>query len=170
MESESRSLCLTLCDPTDYTIHGTLQARYWSGQPFPSPGDLPNPGIEPRSLKLQVDCLPAEPQGKPKNYRVGSLSLLQQIFLTQESNQGFLHYRWILYQQSYQESPWHLIGTQQMSVERRKGERELKRKGGRKRGRKEKRAIFQVFQAIKNELYFPSNFLKLYCQTTKTVN
>ena len=38
---------------------------YWSGQPFPSPGDLPNPGIEPRSPALQMDSLPAEPQGKP---------------------------------------------------------------------------------------------------------
>ena len=36
--------------------------EYWSGY-FPSPGDLPNPGIEPRSLELQVDSLPAEPQG-----------------------------------------------------------------------------------------------------------
>ncbi|CAN0485584.1 unnamed protein product, partial [Rangifer tarandus platyrhynchus] len=35
--------------------------------PFPSPGDLPNPGIEPRSPILQVDSLPAGPQGKPKN-------------------------------------------------------------------------------------------------------
>jgi len=39
--------------------------EYWSGYPFPSPGDLPNPGIEPRSLALQADSLPAEPQGKP---------------------------------------------------------------------------------------------------------
>ena len=39
-------------------------------------GDLPNPGIEPRSLVLQADSLPAEPQGKPKNIGVGSLSLL----------------------------------------------------------------------------------------------
>ena len=36
--------CPTLCDPMDYTVHGILQAEYWSGQPFPSPGDLPNPG------------------------------------------------------------------------------------------------------------------------------
>ena len=35
--------------------------------PFPSPGDLPNPGIEPRSFALQADSLPSEPQGKPKN-------------------------------------------------------------------------------------------------------
>ena len=52
----------TLCNSMDYTVHGILQ---WSGQPFPSPGDLPNPGIEPRSPALQVDSLPAEPPGKP---------------------------------------------------------------------------------------------------------
>ena len=69
-----------------------------------SPGDLPNPGIEPRSPTLQVDSLPAEPQGKPKNTGVGSLSLPQWIFLTQESNWGPLHCRQILYQLSYQES------------------------------------------------------------------
>ena len=43
---------------------------YWSGLPFPSPGDLPNPGIEPRSPALQADSLPAELQGKPPNYSV----------------------------------------------------------------------------------------------------
>ena len=58
--------------------------EYWSGYPFPSPGDLPNSRIKPRSPTLQVDSLPAEPQEKPKNTRVGSLSLLQWIFLTQE--------------------------------------------------------------------------------------
>ena len=50
--------------------------EYWSGYPFPPPGDLPNPGIEPRAPTLQVDSLPAEPQGKPNNSRVGSLFLL----------------------------------------------------------------------------------------------
>ena len=39
--------------------------EYWSVEPFLSPGDLPNPGIEPRSPTLQVDSLQAEPQGKP---------------------------------------------------------------------------------------------------------
>ena len=72
---------------------------------FPSPADLPNPGIEPRSLTFQADSLPAEPQGKPKNTEVGSLSLLQQIFLTQELKWGLLHCRWILYQLSSQGSP-----------------------------------------------------------------
>ena len=50
--------------------------KFWSGYPFPSPGDLANPGMEPRSPTLQADSLPAEPQGKPKNAGVGSLSLL----------------------------------------------------------------------------------------------
>ena len=39
--------------------------EHWSGQPFPSPGHLPNPGMEPRSPTLQADSLPAEPPGKP---------------------------------------------------------------------------------------------------------
>ena len=68
------------------TVHGVLQARILEWVAFPSPGDLPNPGIKPRSPTLWVDSLPAEPQGKPKNTGVGSLSLLQWIFLTQESN------------------------------------------------------------------------------------
>ena len=46
-------------------------------------GNLPNPGIEPRSPTLQADSLLAEPQGKPKHTGVGSLSLLQWIFPTQ---------------------------------------------------------------------------------------
>ena len=48
--------------------------------------------------------MPAEPPGKPKNTGVGSLSLLQEIFPTQELNQGLLNCRWILYQLSYQGS------------------------------------------------------------------
>ena len=86
--------CPTLCDPMDYTIHGILQARILKWVTIPSPGDLPNPGIKPRTPALQADSLPAEPQGKPKNTIVGSLSLLQQIFPTQELNQGILHCRW----------------------------------------------------------------------------
>ena len=40
--------------------------EYWNGLLFPSPGDLPDPGIEPRSPALQADALPSEPAGKPK--------------------------------------------------------------------------------------------------------
>ena len=78
--------------------------RNFSGE-SPSPGNLPNPGIEPRSPTLQADSLPAEPQEKPKITGVGSLSLLQQIFPTQELNQGLLHCRQTLYQLSYEGSP-----------------------------------------------------------------
>ena len=56
--------------------------------------------VLPRSPVLQADSLPAEPQGKPKNTGVGSLSFLQQIFLAEELNWGLLHCRWILYQLS----------------------------------------------------------------------
>ena len=58
-------LCLTLCDPMDYTVHGILQAGILEWVAFPSPEDLPNPEIEPRSPALLEDSLPAEPQGKP---------------------------------------------------------------------------------------------------------
>ena len=44
---------------------GFSRQEYWSGLPFPSPGDLPNPGIEPGSPALQVDALLSEPPGKP---------------------------------------------------------------------------------------------------------
>ena len=86
----------------DYTVPGILQARILGWVAIPSPGDLSNPGIKSRSPALQADSLPAEPQGKSKNIGVGSLSLLQRIFPTQESNWGLPHCRWILYQSSYQ--------------------------------------------------------------------
>ena len=44
-----------------------FRQEYWSGLPFPSPGDLPDPGIEPRSPAWQADALPSEPPGKPQN-------------------------------------------------------------------------------------------------------
>ena len=103
-------LCLTLCDPMDCSppgssIHGLLQA---SGLSCPPPEDLPNPGIKPRSPTLQVDSLPSEPPGKPKNTGTGSLSLFQGIFLTQEFSQGLCQ---ILYQLSYQGSPPYVLPT-----------------------------------------------------------
>ena len=71
---------LTLCDPMECSppgssVHGILQARILEWVAFPFPGDLLNPGIKPMSL-------PSEPPGKPKNTGMGSLSLLQGIFLT----------------------------------------------------------------------------------------
>ena len=73
-----------LCDPMDYTIRGILQARILEGVGFP----FSRGSSQPRSPTLQVDSLPTEPQGKPKNTGVDSLSLLQQIFQTQEPNWG----------------------------------------------------------------------------------
>ena len=102
-----------------FFVLGILQARIleWVAiySPWNSPGQNTgvsrlsllrgSPGIEPRSPELQVDSLPAEPQGKPKNTGVGSLSLLQWIFPTQESNWGILHCRRILYCLSHQGNP-----------------------------------------------------------------
>ena len=100
-------LCLTICNPMDCMQPARLlcpwgfsRQEYWSGLPCSSPGDHPNPGVKPSSPTLQVDSLPSELPGKLKNTRVGSLSLLQGIFLTQESNQGLLHCRHIVYQLS----------------------------------------------------------------------
>ena len=126
MKVKVTQYCSTLCEPMDYSVHGIFQVRIldWVAFPFSrgssQPMDqiaggfftswttrdalrlLPNPGTEPRSSALWVDSSSAEPQRKPKNIGVGSLSLLQWIFLTQESNQGLLHCRGILYQLSYQ--------------------------------------------------------------------
>ena len=87
---------------------GILQARVLEWVAVPPPGDLPNPGIEPRSPALQVDSLLSAPLGKPKNTGVGDLSMLQVIFPTQELNQGLLHCRWILCQLIYQGRPINL--------------------------------------------------------------
>ena len=71
-ESEVTQSCLTLCDPMDCSppdssIHGIFQARILEWVPFPSPGDLPYPGIEPRSPALQVDALPRNHLGSLSN-------------------------------------------------------------------------------------------------------
>ena len=69
---------------------GFSRQEYWNEFPFPSTGDLPDPGMEPRSPTLQADSLSAASLRKPKNTGVGSLVLLQPIFLTQELNWGLL--------------------------------------------------------------------------------
>ena len=95
----------TLCNPMDYTVHGILHARIleW-GAFFFSRGSS-----QPRD-RTQVSHMAGKfftrwTTAKPKNAGVGSLSLLQWIFPSQESNQGLLHCRQILYQLSYQGSP-----------------------------------------------------------------
>ena len=90
--------------PNSLRSHGLYSPRNSPGENtgMGSHWGSSQPGIKPRSPTLQADSLPAEPQRKPKNTGVGSLSLLQWIFPTQESNRGLLHCRWILYQLSYQ--------------------------------------------------------------------
>ena len=83
--------CLTLCDPMDYSpsgssYHGDSVGNTGVGCHALLQGNLPNSGIEPRSLELQAGSLPTKPPGKPKNTGVGSLPLLKGIFQTQESN------------------------------------------------------------------------------------
>ena len=84
-----------------------LQARILEWIAMPSS----RRSFQPRD-QTQVSCtagsLPSELPGQPKNTGVGSLSLLQSIFLTQELNHGLLHCRQIPYQLSYQGSPMHL--------------------------------------------------------------
>ena len=62
--------CPTLCDPWTVAHQAPLflefsRQEYWSGFPFPSPADLPNPGIKPGYPALQANSLPSEPPGKP---------------------------------------------------------------------------------------------------------
>ena len=63
-------LCPTLCDPWTVVGQGPpsvgfSRQEYWAGLPFPSPGDLPDSGIKPRSPALQAKSLPSEPSGNP---------------------------------------------------------------------------------------------------------
>ena len=80
-ESVVAQSCPTLCDPMDCSLSGSplsmesSRQEYWSGLPFPSPGDLPNSEIEPGSPVLQADSLPSEPPGKPIQEYAGSFFL-----------------------------------------------------------------------------------------------
>ena len=74
MGSENESLSHVRLFATPWTVAHKAslsmefsRQEYWSGYSFPSPGDLPDPGIEPESLALQADSLPSEPTGKPRN-------------------------------------------------------------------------------------------------------
>ena len=72
-KGEVTQSCPTLCDPMAYQVSpsiGFSRQEYWSGLPFPSPGDLPDPGIEPRSSALQADTLPSELPGKPNGWLI----------------------------------------------------------------------------------------------------
>ena len=77
-ESEVAQSCPTLCSLWTVAHQappsmGFSRQEYWSGLPFPSPGNLPDPGIEPRSPTLQADTLTCASPGKPLNTRIQSL-------------------------------------------------------------------------------------------------
>ena len=77
-ESEIPQSCPTLCYPMDcslpgFSVHGIFQARVLEWVAFPSPGDLPDPGIKPRSPALQADALPSEPPGAESEEELKSL-------------------------------------------------------------------------------------------------
>ena len=76
-ESERKSLSRVRLFATPWTVAhqappsmGFSRQVYWSGLPFPSPGDLPNPGIKPRSPAFQADALTSEPPGKLKEHEI----------------------------------------------------------------------------------------------------
>ena len=85
--------CRTLCDFMDCSspgssVHEFSRQEYWSRLPFPSPGDLPNPGIKPKSPTLQADSLLSEPPLNDNNLVIlfhTSLPLLQLLVLTRMS-------------------------------------------------------------------------------------
>ena len=106
--------CLTICDPLDSSHQAPLPMRFpqqepWSELPFPSLGDIPDPGIKPTCPALAGGFFTTEPPEKPlctllhpwdfpgKRTRVGCHFFLQQIFPTQGSNPGLLHCRQMLY-------------------------------------------------------------------------
>ena len=74
------------CSPPGSSIHGILQARVLGGLPFPSPGDLPNPGFKPRSTTLQADTLTSEPPGRPSRPFKCDLSQIPYDNTVEETN------------------------------------------------------------------------------------
>ena len=95
--SLNRESCPVVSDSLQ--LHGLYSP--WNSPGQNTGGDFPTQGSNPGWPTLQMESLPAEPPGKPKNTGVDSLTLLQWIFVTQELNQNLLHCRQILYQLSY---------------------------------------------------------------------
>ena len=97
--------CLTFCDALDCSppgscVQGILQATVLERVALPSYRGSSQPRDQTQVSRITVYSFPSEPRGNPKNTGVGSLSLFQGNFLTQELNRGLLHYRKILYQLS----------------------------------------------------------------------
>ena len=88
LESEVKVKVTQLCPAFGTPWTRFSRPEYWSRKPFPSPGDLPNQGIEPRSPALQADSLPTELSGKPKGKILGKNYF--QVFIL---NVTYSHFR-----------------------------------------------------------------------------
>ena len=97
-------LCLTLCDASDYRVHGILQARILEWVAFPFSRGSSKLRAWTQVSRIAGGFFTYWAKGKPKNTGMGSLYHLQRIFPTQESNWGLLNCWWILYQLNYQGS------------------------------------------------------------------
>ena len=114
LEVKWRSLSCVWLFATPWTIQSMefSKPEHWSGYSERNTGAFlfsrgsSQPRDQTQVPRIADGFLPTEPQRKPKNIGVGSLSLLQRIFLIQESNWSLLHCRQILYQLSYQGSPF----------------------------------------------------------------
>ena len=120
-ESEVTQSCPNLVTPwtVAYQAPPSMEfsrQEYWSGLPFPSAGNLPNPGIKPTSLTLQVILYQLIHQESPRKLEWVGYPFFQHIFLTQESNWDLMHCRYILYQLSYQGCPNSSVSLQQKSI------------------------------------------------------
>ena len=120
-ESEVTQSCPTLVTPwtVAYQAPPSMEfsrQEYWSGLPFPSAGNLPNPGIKPTSLTLQVILYQLNHQESPRKLEWVGYPFFQHIFLTQESNWDLMHCRYILSQLSYQGCPNSSVSLQQKSI------------------------------------------------------
>ena len=93
-----------------FTSWTTRKAQeYWSGKPIPSPGDLPDPGIEQRSPALQVDTLPTVPSGKPALYVSTYKVLIKNLAFGMDSINGTNYwYSWFYFHIQIQNT-WNVI-------------------------------------------------------------
>ena len=111
--------CPTLFNPMDYSPQGSSVHEDSPGKNTGEGCHALLQGIFPTQDWTHVSHVVgrfflSEPPGKPKKMRVGNLSLLYRIFLTEASNLGLLHYRQILYQLSYQGNPFPLVSSVQL--------------------------------------------------------
>ena len=133
-----------------------LQARIleWLSFPFSRGSSQPRDGSQ--VSHTEADSLLSEPLGKTQNTGVGSLSLLQWIFLTQKSSQGLLHCRQILYQLSYQLSLMILMITKIVH------EKNLQNKKGRREKIKDQTHPFTTLPRDTNHIWISIGTIPLY--------